>query len=94
MIAVEILCCMMGGQMIIVPCISCSSVAPATGFAIGDVILGAHADATPVVSVEPISSAIGVVDGWDELADTLNPSHDVVMASVFVAGGPPGARRK
>jgi hypothetical protein len=57
-----------------------------------DIILGVHADITPVVSIESIATAVGVVDEWDELIDTLNLSHDVVAASVFTIGAPPGGR--
>jgi hypothetical protein len=68
------------------------SAAPTTSFATCDVILGAHADATPAVSIESVASAIDVVNEWDELTDTLNLSHGMVVTSVFTIGMPHDSR--
>jgi hypothetical protein len=36
---------------------------------------------------------VGVVDGWDKLADTLNLLHGVVVTtSIFTVGAPPDDR--
>jgi hypothetical protein len=51
------------------------SAAPTVTFAMSDVILGAHADATPAISIVSIASVVSMVDGWDELTDALNLSR-------------------
>jgi hypothetical protein len=49
-------------------------------------------DVTPVVFLELVASVVGVVDGWDELDDTPNPSHNMVTVFVFTAGAPLNGR--
>jgi hypothetical protein len=72
--------------------ISSSSAAPVASFTIRGVVLVALVDVTPVVFLELVTSVVVVVDGWDELDDTLNPSHDVVTIFIFTAGAPLAGR--
>jgi hypothetical protein len=67
------------------------SAAPTLTFAMSNVILGAHADATPAISIVSIASAINMVDGSDELTDRRT-CHDMVVTSVFTTGMPPDGK--